>query len=175
MARLTRVVIADGGLFRGSGSVNVWMRKVTNEFGVNAVAAAPERTGELKAGIRTTVHHPAPKFVEGAVFSDAKHSLYVIKGTTGPIMSNRAWRQQNTTPGGYITLWKGTGRDRKQVRQRVKGWMPMTTDNPKRAVANWMWAVSGQDSNNFLATAYRRTARKHRALKRGAIPDRIAD
>lgn len=151
-------------MYRGKGNVNVWMRKVTKEFEAHAKEAAPVREGTLKAGIRTTVHHPAVRQVEGAVYSTAKHTKYVIFGTTGPIMSNRAWRQKDTTPGGFVTLWqtnKKTGvRDRQ--RQRVRGWMKLPAFEEFESM--FRWSVKGQDANNFLATGYKRTRRAHRAL-----------
>jgi hypothetical protein len=88
---ITDVVIFDEKLYRPGGMVHRWMTGMVAEFVANAIAAAPMRSGALKAGIEGSGHAIGPKQMAGHISSHADHSLAVIKGTHGPIRS--------TTPG----------------------------------------------------------------------------
>ncbi len=175
--RLTKVVVFDQSLYRGRGDVNVWCTKINNRFYAEAVKAAPERSGELIAGFRHDTKQVGPRQVQGTFASLAPHTMYVLRGTTGPIYSNRGWRQRATTPGGYVALWKFNPKTkrREQMPQRVKGWIKLRTLSETRNNIDYAWSVSGQESQNFLLTAWRRTSYDHRALRGRRIPSFITD
>lgn len=169
-AILVKTVIFDEGLYRAHGDIGRWVTLITRHFGEHAVRYAPIRSGELKAGIHWSSRQIGTRQVEGAIQSDAPHTLYVLRGTTGPIMTNL----QFANPGGArILVWRDIkGKDgisrRQQIPVRVKGhYMPI----PEGLGFDRFFAteVSGQHAQNFLLQAWRATARNHRAI-RGVIP-----
>lgn len=174
-AILVRTVVFDQQLYRGNGDVHRWCRKITDRFGREASEAAPVRTGELAEGIITNTRQTGERQVEGTITSTAPHTMYVLRGTTGPIMSNRGWR--NRAQGPMKVVWKGKGSKRKQIIIRNKGYMKLNTADapPGTPIATFKWEVSGQDANNFLATAWARTARDHRAIRGRGVPSFISN
>jgi hypothetical protein len=156
-AILVRTVVFDESLYRGNGDVHRWVRGVTKEFGANAVVAAPKRTGRLAKQIKTFNRRVGPRQVEGAIRSTAPYTMYVLRGTTGPIMSDKGWAKRAKFPSGKSPK---TGK-------YVTGWMRLRGPGPL-----YKWKVSGQSANNFLLKAWKTTARRHRALSQ-RIPDVI--
>lgn len=175
----TTVVIFDELLYKPGGQVHRWMTLLCKHFEMHAIEEAPERSGELKAGIWSAAVPYGIRQMRGTIASEAPHTMYVLRGTTGPIMADKMW----DNPGGaYVKLWgyvdpvTGTfsrratkGSKREQHNVRVKGywlavgkqraWPPIT---PRGKVA-------GQEANNFLFRAWRLTARTHPSI-RGLAP-----
>jgi hypothetical protein len=124
-----------------------------------AVALAPVRSGELKAGIHGDTTAIGPKLMQGAAYSDSPHTGYVIHGTHGPIMSNGLWRNGGVPR--YTTSVNNRGRT---VRHLVPGQRLAVGRNLYPPVRH-MFTVSGQTANNFLERAWRATARNHRSIR----------
>jgi len=91
MAAITSMVMFDETLYRPGGMVHRWMTGMVAKFVGHAIAAAPMRSGALKAGIEGEGHPIGPKQMQGMISSHAEHTMFVIAGTPGPIRS--------TTPG----------------------------------------------------------------------------
>lgn len=187
-AELTSVVIFDEVLYRPGGMVHRWMSGMTEKFEQHAKRYAPERTGELRAGIRSTAQPVGPRQMRGLIASEAPYSLHVIKGTGvggpgGPIYATKYYQN----PGGaYVTLWGSidpvTGKfttkslkgvPRTQERVRVKGYSMAfgigTRSHDQSAPKVITHVVKGQMPNNFLFKAWRATARNHSSI-RGIAP-----
>lgn len=175
-ATLSRVVVFDQGLYHGNGDVIEWCRKITAKFTAEAIRYAPVRSGELVSGISGSVNHVGERQVEGIIKSVAPHTMYVLRGTKGPISTAK----YKADPGGAtLMLWKDvkdphTGRTRRRkVPVRQKGFymrIPASEFGP----AFFATEVSGQRANNFLLLAWRATARNHRAI-RGPVPQFITN
>lgn len=162
MAGFTKVVIFDQHLYRPTGLVGKWMTLVTGHFVEHAKHYAPERTGELREGISGGTQQVGERQVEGHISSSAPHTMYVLKGTTGPIMSNTRWASGGAPATGVE--WRGKGSARKQVRFRKKGfWLKLPED--EWGDGGFYSEVSGQEANNFLLKAWAATARNHRAIR----------
>lgn len=175
-AGFTSLVIYDSRLFNPGSLVSRWAGRVKRRFEEHAIQEAPMRSGELKAGIHGESFRAGTKHWEVHIHSDAPHTLYVLEGTTGPIMSNRLWAMRTTKPhipfgiprGGRIMRPDGTmrGVDMRwlhshgyAMRLRPGGGFP----------GGFALTVSGQDANNFMARAAARTAVTNRSL-RGFTP-----
>lgn len=154
------VVVTDEGLYTGTGMVHRWLRGVTNTLYHSIVAEAPERSGELKAGITPGFiqHEGSLRILSGTVESTAPHTLFVIRGTAGQgegyIYRNDAAR---TSP--LVRRYLNGGRV--QGEQLRGMWMRFSNPYPPRTLA---LRVKGQRPNNFMLKGYNRTARRHRAL-----------
>lgn len=180
---ITRIVIFDQGLYHGNGDVIAWMRKITAKFAAEAILAAPVRSGELRAGIDGSVRFLGQRQLEGAIRSRARHTMYVLRGTTGPISTNRyfanpsgatrlVWGYTNIVTGKVTRKSPGPGARRKQHPVGVKGyWMKIPAEHGFPTF--YATEVSGQAAQNFLLEAWIKTARNHKAL-RGPIPAFIA-
>lgn len=164
-ANLEALVIFDEELYRTGHMANRWMHLLVQHFTDNARMLAPERSGELKAGIHGEAEaFPATKTMIGTIASDAPHSLYVLGGTTGPIMSAEAWAS-----GGMIHAAYEYDENGRRV-GKPGYWLPVGR-RPWPPV-RYRFVVSGQAANNFMVKAWRRTSHQHSVL-RGAIPDII--
>lgn len=166
---LLKTVVFDQGLYHGNGDVIKWCRLITAKFTMEARRYAPVRSGELVAGISGTVRHVGVRQVEGIIQSKAPHTMWVLRGTTGPISRKKF---KDNPEGASIVLWKDVVRHGKKRRERVpvrqKGyWMKLPAGGDFPVV--YKTEVAGQDANNFLEKAWRATSRNHRAI-RGAIP-----
>lgn len=170
-AELESIVIFDSKMYVGNGTVRRWMDGLTLKFGVNARRYAPIQTGELRAGIDTEVRLTAPKFLEGRISSTAPYSLYVIRGTSGPIMSNRLWNAHRAKPDVPLHLL-AYNRSKKTGRGGPKRGMVMTFIG-KTGVVHAL-EVRGQASNNFLLEAWNATARTHRSIRPVSIPTNVS-
>jgi hypothetical protein len=98
--------------------------------------------------------------------------MYVIRGTTGPIMSNRLYRFQGRTGlflprGGFVRVQgRAVGIDRDFL--KGKGYMLYVRSGAGFG-AQYMISVSGQDANNFMGRAAEKVGRRHSSL-RGFTP-----
>lgn len=148
---ISSVVIYDSRLFEPGSHVSRWANSVERGFVLHAQEEAPTNTGELVAGIHGESFRVGPKHWEVHIHSEAEHSMYVLRGTTGPITSTRA-PYYNT---------------------KMKAWI-----NPRMGLRDgsygpvFMWAesVRGQRANDFMGRAAVRTANTHSSL-RGFYPD----
>jgi hypothetical protein len=160
-AHLGAVVIFDETLYRPGHLVNRWMNLLCVHFEEHAKALAPKRTGDLAAQITSEAHQAGPKQMSGTIASNAPYTMYVLRGTTGPI---------------YTTLGYASGGNIEAAFDPVTG---------KRLSGHWLHvapgsgfpgfithSVHGQAANNFLVKAWRRTARNHKSL-RGFVSESI--
>lgn len=175
MAELTSLVIYDSVIFQRGHMVHRWANSVERGFVMHARQEAPMRSGELRAGISGETFKSGPKHWQVHIHSDAEHTMYVLRGTTGPIMSNRMWGFRQRFPNVPGGLPRG-GRE-PIIRNGVTvGY---------RANMKWMHAhgyalrvragngfpqrfalkVRGQESNNFFGRAATATARRHSSLR----------
>lgn len=178
-AELVAVVVFDELLFKPGGQVHRWMTLLCTHFQAHAIAEAPKRSGELKAGIASHAEPFGVKQMRGTIESNAPHSLYVLKGTTGPIVSRK---MRDNPEGAYVTLWGSIDpKTKKFTRRRIKG----VQRKPYQVRQQGYWlavgkerlyppitprgSVAGQDANNFLFRAWRLTARTHPSI-RGISP-----
>ena len=90
-AVLVRTEVFSSKLFRGRGDVRVWLNRVTARFGAEAKHYAPVRSGRMRAQISTTTRTVGAHQCSGTIASRAPYTMYVLRGTTGPIMSDTAW------------------------------------------------------------------------------------
>lgn len=146
MATFSSLVIYDSVLFQRGHMIHRWANSVERRFVVNAKQAAPKRSGELAGGISGETFKSGPKHWQVHVHSDAPHTMYVLRGTTGPIMSNLGWA------GGEV-----------DERGRLRGYMRLQPGNGYGVL--YRWSVSGQAANNFFDKAADATARRHPSLR----------
>lgn len=150
------LIVLDEGLYVGNGLVKRWLTRVGNRLYQNVVMAAPERTGELKAGIELDFGQgPSLRVLDAVVASTAPHTRYVIEGTAaqgaGWIYSTGGMANQPVV----ASMLAGN-----IVEQDTSGlWLVIRDGGPK-----FHLRVHGQRANNFLAAGYNKTARTHRSL-----------
>ena len=156
MATLSRVVLFTEQLYAPGGMVWRHVGNISRRFSANARAFAPIRSGELRRRIRAGTPRKAGKTVRGTISSNARHTTYVIHGTTGPIMSRAAW---------------AAGGPRGQMLHGQWVWEP----GHALAIGRNPWppegqigTVAGQEANNFFHPAWVATARRHPSL--GGVP-----
>jgi hypothetical protein len=187
-AELGAVVVFDELLYKPGGQVHRWMTLLCHHFEEHAKVAAPERSGELRAGIRSHAEPVGAHQMRGTIESNAPHSLYVLRGTghpvrgrAGSIYSRRVWANGGDPEAAYLERWgyrdPNTGKvsnkripgvRRELHRVRKKGFfMRFGPDEYGPKVITPV--VSGQEPNNFLFTAWRATARTHPSI-RGLAP-----
>jgi hypothetical protein len=172
-ASLGPVFIFDEKMYHGNGVVRRWADRLTAGFTKNAVVEAPEHTGAMKQQIEGNVTSAGPKQVSMTIASNAPYSLYVLKGTTGPIMANRAWNLMAAKP--------NLSFDAVFYQKRKKGEGPSRV--PRRGMflkftgydgkSHFAASVSGQEANNFLGRAWVKTARTHPSIRGQGIPTSI--
>lgn len=188
-AELEAVVIFDENLYRPGGQVSRWMNLLCEHFEQHAVRNAPQRTGELRAGIMSEAHPFGARQMQGTIASLAPYSLYVLRGTgypvrgrAGRIYNTRAFNSGRDIENAMVYVWgyrdpvtkrfsrtKIPGVPRKRHRLRRKGyWLAFGPDDHGPRVITF--SVSGQEANNFLFAAWRATARTHSSL-RGLAPN----
>lgn len=154
------LVIYDSRLYGRTGQVRRWAERVERRFTFNAIQAAPERSGDLRAGIFGNVDRIGPNRLETTIASTADHTMYVLKGTTGPIMSDELWAQGGID-GAIAALPEG---------EPIRGWMRLRPGNGFGVM--FRLEVSGQRPQNFFAEAAAATARRHSSL-RGFSPETV--
>lgn len=156
--RVVRVVVVDEGLYVGTGEVHRWLARLGNNLYHNIVAEAPERTGELKAGIIPAFvqHEGSLRILSAKVVSTAPHTRYVIEGTAfngeGYIYSHKGSRNPEI-------IARIEGGERVSAEENRGMWMTITDGGPR-----YHLKVHGQKANNFMLKGYDRTARTHPAL-----------
>lgn len=162
-AVLVKTVVFDQDIYRRGGMANNWLAHMTSQFGGHARRYAPARTGRLREQISTETHQLGVRQIEGTIASNAPYTMFVLRGTTGPIRSDMAWQ---------FGIGEGKSWNRDPVTGRivgVKGFYmgPMEPwGGFDRVFAD---EVSGQDANNFLLKAWLATARNHTSI-RGRVP-----
>lgn len=150
-------IVHDEGLYVGGGMVDRWFKRMGNNLWHKVVAAAPQRTGELKSMIDLDFNRFGLRIINCQVSSNAPHTQYVIGGTAdngaGYIYSNEGWHNRFLVD--RIVAGHGArGEDTKGL------WMTLND----RRQPNRLLRVHGQRANNFLLTGYNATARTHAAL-----------
>lgn len=169
---ISRVVIVDDSMYHGKGIVIRWVGIVTRSFARAATAEAPRRSGRLKAGIHAgTPRNAARKVVQGTISSSARHTMFVLRGTHGPIMSNALWAIGGPgNPGAWRIYEYKDLRGRKRTRLVPKKGMQMAVGRNPWPPVSPKFVVSGQSANNFMARAWTITAAKHPALRGNPFP-----
>lgn len=145
------VVIYDSRIFEPGSHVSRWGNAVERGFVRHAQTEAPMNTGELVAGIYGESFRVGPKHWEVHIHSDAPHTMYVLRGTYGPITSNRM----------------------PYYNEKMKAWITPRMglrDGADGPVFSWRESVDGQRSNDFMGRAAVRTSITHSSL-RGFHPD----
>ena len=174
------IVIYDSVLFYPGHHVSRWANDTQRGFTMAAKAAAPVRSGELVAGIHGESHKAGPKQYEAHIFSEAPHTMYVVKGTHGPIMSNRMWGFRSnpryaSAPGGLPRVGRTTlpsGAIVPDMRALHANGYALRVRPGNGFPGHFAISVSGQEANNFFDTAATVTARSHSSL-RGWHPGQI--
>ena len=182
MARKSEVAVVmyDERMYGGTGLVRRrWADSIEHNFVMWAKEEAPERSGELRAGIVGAVARTGPRQLNIFITSTAPHTKYVLKGTTGPIMSNRLWAFRNRTgldlprggrfpirQNGFITGFVPNMDflNANYYTMRLRAWPEGGYPHETRALE-----VSGQEANNFMGRAAAHVARRHSSL-RGFVP-----
>jgi hypothetical protein len=162
------VIVHDEGLYQGAGLVSRWFHTIGGETYANVKAAAPVRSGRLKAGVTLNFTRAGRRILSADVASTAPHTGYVIHGTaangTGYIFSTLGWRRRQTVFRIREALFTGGGRG--AVREAIgRGgseglWMKLSDSRDGIHLI-----VHGQKRNNFMVKGYNATARTHRSLK----------
>jgi hypothetical protein len=138
-------------LFRTGHMVNRWFREIADQLEHATEAAAPFRSGDLKAGIGTSVSAQAEALTNTMTWrSEAPHTMAVLRGTLIP---TKAMPNNRGTigPKGH-EQWITSRTPGKKMRVRGAG--------PPRQLH-----VSGQKQNNFLLTGWRVVSLRHRAMR----------
>lgn len=167
------LVLYDSVLFQYGGKVHRWANSLERGYVANATRYAPKRSGELAAGIRGETVQYGPKHWQVHIHSEAQHTMYVLRGTTGPIMSRRMWGFRNRTGLRYP---RGAMEDPSMpYTTRIKfDWLKgqgyMLKVRPGNGYGlRYSVSVKGQKPNNFFADAHDATARRHRSLRPGGM------
>lgn len=155
------VHVNSDDLYKTGHMVNRWFRRLAGRLEDDVRAAAPMRSGDLKAGIRGRVDaDPSQHHMTLNLEFNAPYSLYVLRGTTGPIFTKKGWETGIGNGKSFILVPGKYGfmqQNQPGYWMRFGGW-----GYP------WVWkdAVAGQKQNNFLLTGWRKTASHHRAMAR---------
>jgi hypothetical protein len=162
-----RVEVFDAKLYAPGGQVNVWVHKLGYRFAANARAAAPIRSGVLKRGIRAGFRKRTTKQIVATIGSTAPHTMWVLRGTKGPIMSDAVW-----AAGGTVQPWMFEMVNGRPVPK--PGFQMAVGRNlggaPVGAPVTPMFYVSGQRSQNFFYTAWVKTAVRHPSIRGVPFP-----
>jgi hypothetical protein len=152
------VVVTDEGMYTGTGLVHRWLIGVGNRLYQNTVAAAPERSGQLKAGIDLDfTQGPTLRVLEAVVMSTAEHTGYVIHGTGKPGKGRAGWIYRSSDPADMARANARLAGDRGVDTEGL--WMRLSDARDGNHLR-----VHGQEPNNFMLAGFNRTARTHRAL-----------
>lgn len=184
---LVKTVVFDQSIYRRFGMANRWLAEMTDEFTGFAIAFAPERSGELRAGIHGDTSQVGERQIEGTIASEANHTMFVLGGTTGPIMSTKLWAAGGDPEAAFQLLWgsidpetgtftrrtiPGVERTLRSVGKKgfFMGVRPEPHSHYTRTTPRMF--VAGQEPNNFLFKAWRATSRNHSSI-RGRIPTNL--
>lgn len=151
-----RVIVIDEGLYQGTGLVHRWLARIGVSMYHNTLQAAPERSGELKAGIHLSQAREGRRIISVAVESTAPHTMYVIGGTAGNGLGFIYTTRGRANPGTVGRMLNGVF-----VKDAPRGlWLVLSDARGGRHLR-----VHGQRKNNFLAKGYDATARVHQSLR----------
>lgn len=160
-------------MFQYGGDVHRWANSLERGYVANAKRYAPRRSGELAGKIHGETFKYGSRHWQVHVHSDAPHTMYVLRGTTGPIMSRRMWGFRNRTglnyPRGAMVNPKMPYTTRiKFDWLKSQGYMLKVREGNGYA-QRYSVKVRGQAPNNFFADAHDATARRHRSLRPGGM------
>jgi hypothetical protein len=174
--------IDSSSLYRSGHMVNRWFGALSQQLETNVSAAAPYRAGELKAGIAHEMVRTGDHEITTVLWSEAEHTMYVLRGTRGPIMAKGLWAAGGNPDDAFIWLWgyenpvtKKFSRThnpykvrRRRVKVRRKGrWMRVRPAPHSFYPKPWFRVtVEGQEANNFLLKGWRATSIRHKAMRR---------
>lgn len=168
---LSRVVVFDERMYAPGHTVHKWVAGVTRRFTLEAIRAAPVRTGRLAGSISGDTDRTGERSVDGVISASAPYVGFVLTGTSSPIMARAAWMAGGSLEAAYmegVITDPVTGATKIGKVGRPGFWMHLKPAGPIRH------AVAGQAANNFLFTAWRRTAADHRAI-RGKLPETVSN
>lgn len=163
-AEVVAVVVFDSILYNRTGTIGRWAERTERRFTLNAKKYAPERSGELRAGIDGRINRVGKRQLITTISSHAPHSLYVLKGTTGPIMSRRMWGFQARTG---LRLPRGgrMGNGAPDMRfLKANGYL-LKVRAGNGYSQHYALSVDGQTANNFFNEAAEATARTNSSLR----------
>lgn len=169
MASDVALVLYSSVLFDRVGppsTVRAWAERLERRFTANAKEFAPIRSGELRAGISGEVTRTGSHQLDTIIRSDAPHSLYVLKGTTGPIYSRRMFGFRGRTGlryprGGAFIVGARQVPNIPFLRER--GYL-LKVRAGRGFPQRYAVSVSGQEANNFFLAAASATAMRHSSL-----------
>ena len=121
-------------------------------------------------GIEGESFKSGPKHYEVHIHSHADHTMYVLRGTTGPIMSRRMWGFRQKYPG-LRAPRGGLVNPASPMRSKIDlGWMHAHGYALRVRAGNgyperFALKVRGQSANNFFARAADRTAVTNSSLR----------
>lgn len=184
-AVLVKTVVFSSRLYSKGHTVDRWFRKLVTDFELHAIESAPMRTGDLKDSISADVVRAGRTALSGRIGSGSDHAMYVLRGTTGPIMSRRLWAAGGNPEAAFVELFgaidpvtgkfttrqvKGVKRTKHRIGRKgyFMGVRPVPHSTYTKTTARLF--VAGQDPQNFLLDAWRKTARTHRVLRGATIP-----
>src|SRR4029077_16460460 len=98
--------VDSSSLYKTGHMANRWFRVLMEQLEFAVSTAAPKRTGEMAAGItqQVTAFLLAER-MDGLLKSDADYSLFVLRGTTGPIMATNLFRAGGDPSAAFVMLW----------------------------------------------------------------------
>lgn len=171
MMEVSGLVIYDSRLFQIGSHVSRWANSVERGFVMHAMNEAPVRSGELVAGIHGESFRSGVKHWEVHIHSDAEHTMYVLQGTTGPIMSNRMWNFRLKfphVPGGLPRVGRidlGGGRFKPNLQALHAHGYALRVRAGNGFAERYAIKVRGQQANDFMGRAAQATARRHSSLR----------
>lgn len=93
---------AISAMFARSGEVGALNSRIMARITARAIAAAPSRSGALKAAHRNGGALKRGKYVNiGTVYNTSEHASYVHEGTYGPILPKTSTKMHLPAGGGY--------------------------------------------------------------------------
>lgn len=161
MAELVFVRVNSADLYKTGHMANRWFGQISRQLSVNTRAAAPSRTGTMKKGIHTNMHAvPQARRMEIDWWSEVPYTLYVLRGTTSPIMARGLW-EVGGQPAAAFTKdpekgWVGVRGRWMRVRPAPFSYYAKPTHR---------LYVAGQRRNNFLSRGWRKTAIRHAVMR----------
>lgn len=176
------VHVDSSDLYKTGHMANRWFRHLMEQLEYHVSFAAPVRTGDMAAGITTEVRAtPEAHRLDGVLESEADYTMFVLRGTTGPIMATNAWNAGAAADPtlAYQQVWaykdpitgklsrkKIAGVRRRQHQVGKKDFFMGVRPEPHSFYTQRTprLTVRGQDPQNFLLQGWRATARTHRSM-----------
>lgn len=157
------------GLFSKRHTIDNWHRKIGREVQAEARAGAPVRTGRLKSSIHLSGPHKyGTHGSEMKIRARAPYAFFVHDGTSSPIVSRSGKKMgPMSMPAGGSGYKTWTGDVYKRKKPITKKGLTSHYGISKKytkfvGFPLYQWAVSGQDSNPFLAQAMAEVGGRHR-------------